>query len=115
VKQGVKIDQRVLIAMDALSPTQRKALEPVLRDKQGFIANALYKDNVINFVGEQPLYKMDVGRGFKVAYSIENGSVIVQDVMRKTSSQKAGAKKVQSIPKATRPAKIGKARDRNRG
>ena len=40
VKEGIKIDRRVTIAMDALTASQKKALEPVLRDREGFLANA---------------------------------------------------------------------------
>jgi hypothetical protein len=58
---------------------------------------------------------MDVGHGFKVAYSIEDGSVVVQDVMRKASSQKVSPKKGKPIRKATEPAKLPKAPGLNEG
>lgn len=40
MKEGVKINHRVLIAMDALTASQKKALEPLLRDRQGFMVDA---------------------------------------------------------------------------
>jgi hypothetical protein len=51
VKKDVKIDHRVFIALDALSPGEKKALEPVLRDKDGFITNAARHGSVIEIPG----------------------------------------------------------------
>jgi len=99
VKEDVKIDHRVIIAMEALSPSEKKTLEPVLRDRQGFITNASRRGNVIKIPGQKLLYQMNAGHGFKVAYSITDGSVVVQDVMRIAPSQKVGSKKVKPIQK----------------
>jgi hypothetical protein len=110
VKEGVKLDRRVTIAMDALTASQKKALEPVLRDRDGFLANASRQAKAIRIPGREPLYKMDVGQGFKVAYSIVDGAVIVQDVMKKAPSRTAGVnKKVKPVPKAKGPVKLARA------
>ena len=115
VKEDIKIDQRVIIAMDALSPSQKKALEPVLHDRQSFITNATRPGNVIKIPGQKPLYQMNAGHGFKVAYSITDGFIIVQDVMRKAPSQSVGAKKVKPIHKAKERARLAKAPGHRKG
>jgi hypothetical protein len=93
VKEGVKINHRVVIAMDALTASQKKALEPVLRDRQGFIAAASRQAKAVKGPGGNALYKRDAGKGFKLTYSIVDGSVIVQDVMKKRPSYASAAKK----------------------
>jgi hypothetical protein len=105
VKEGVKINHRVVIAMDALTASQKKALEPVLRDRQGFIANASRQTKAVRGPGGNALYKRNAGHGFKLAYSIEDGSVIVQDVMKQGPSHASVAKK----SKARATAKAAKA------
>ena len=105
VKEGVKINHRVVIAMDALTASQKKALEPVLRDRQGFIIDASRQAKAVKGPGGNALYKRNAGHGFKLAYSIVDGSVIVQDVMKKVPSQASATKK----SKASAAAKAAKA------
>jgi hypothetical protein len=93
VKEGIKINHRVVIAMDALTASQKKALEPVLRDRQGFIVDASRQAKAVKGPGGNALYKRNAGHGFKLTYSIEDGSVIVQDVMKKVPSHASAAKK----------------------
>ena len=40
VKKGFQVDQRVGIAMDALSASQKAALKPVLQSKKRFVAHS---------------------------------------------------------------------------
>jgi hypothetical protein len=109
VKEGVKINHRVVIAMDALTASQKKALEPVLRDRQGFIVDASRQAKAVKGPGGNALYQRDAGRGFRLAYSIVDGCVIVEDVMRKVSPHASAAKKLKGAPKANAPAKAAKA------
>jgi hypothetical protein len=100
VKKGVKINHRVVIAMDALTDSQKKALEPVLRDRQGFIADASRQAKAVKGPGGNALYKRNAGHGFKLAYSIVDGSVIVQDVMKMVPSHASAEKKSKACAAA---------------
>ena len=111
VKEGVKINHRVVIAMDALTASQKKALEPVLRDRKGFIAEASRQAEAVKDPGGNALYKRDAGHGFRLAYSIVDGSVIVHDVMKKAPSHASTARK----SKASAAAKAAKTRAVNKG
>jgi hypothetical protein len=109
-KEGVKINHRVVIAMDALTDSQKKALEPVLRDREGFIVDASRQAKAIKGPGGNALYKRDAGRGFRLDYSIVDGSVIVQDVMKKVPSDASATKKskVNSAAKSTKAPAVKK-------
>lgn len=109
-KEGVKINHRVVIAMDALTDSQKKALEPVLRDREGFIVDASRQAKAIKGPGGNALYKRDAGRGFRLDYSIVDGSVIVHDVMKKVPSDASATKKskVNAAAKATKAPAIKK-------
>ena len=47
VREGVKINHRVVIAMDALTASQNKASEPVPHDRQGFLDDASRRTKVV--------------------------------------------------------------------
>ncbi len=51
------------------------------------------------------LYKRSAGHGFKLAYSIVDGSVIVQDVMKKTAPSQASAAKKSKAGAAAKAAR----------
>jgi hypothetical protein len=109
-KEGVKINRRVVIAMDALTASQKKALEPVLRDRQGFIADASRQAKTVKDSGNNALYKRNAGHGFKLAYSIVDGSVIVQDVMMEVPSHASAEKKPKaSAAKDTKASAVTKS------
>jgi len=108
VNKDVKIDHRVFIALEAMSPGEKKALEPVFRDKHGFITNAARQGRVIKIPGQEPLYQRNAGHGFTIAYSIASGGVVVQDVMRKPPRRDAGGKKARPSQKAKSPATLAK-------
>jgi hypothetical protein len=114
--------------MDALTASQKKALESVLRDRQGFLADVSRQTKAVKGPGGNALYRRNAGHGFQLAYSIVDGSVIVHDMMKempshaptaKKSKASAAAKKVRigllvdafaKQPKAGAAAKATKAR-----
>ncbi len=100
VKEGVEINHRVVIAMDALTASQRKALEPVLRDRQGFLAEASRQTTAVKGPSGNLLYRRDAGHGFQLEYSIVDGSVVIHDVMREVPPPASAAKKSKASPGA---------------
>jgi mRNA-degrading endonuclease RelE of RelBE toxin-antitoxin system len=83
-KKDFQIDRRVGIALDALSPSQKAALKPVLQSREGFVAHAKRPGVSKKVSPSKPLYVMRVGGGMRIIYTVkEDEAIVVQDLMRK--------------------------------
>jgi hypothetical protein len=83
IKKGFQVDQRVGIAMDALTASQKAALEPVLQSKQRFVAHSKLPGVTKKLPGAKPLYTMKAGPGMRVIFTVQEDNIVVLDVMRK--------------------------------
>jgi len=92
-KRDFQVDRRVAIAIDAMTPSQKAALQPVLHDKQRFIAHASRTGMSRKISDTKPLYQMNAGKGLRVFYSQVDGNIVVLDVMRKTTMDRFATKK----------------------
>jgi mRNA-degrading endonuclease RelE of RelBE toxin-antitoxin system len=93
-----QIDSRVAIAMDALTASQKAALKSVLRSKESFVAHATGPGRSKKLSSTKPLYKMRVGHGLRVFYSIVDDNIVVLDVMRKATMDRLGTKRKSKAP-----------------
>lgn len=103
VKNDFQVDPRVTIALDAMTPSQKGALQPVLRDKEEFIAQASRTGRKVS--AKKPLYRMTAGQDLRVYYSQVGGNIVVLDVLRKTTMDRLAPKK-----KSTKKAKAASKR-----
>ncbi len=62
-KKGFQVDQRVGIAIDALTAGQKAALEPVLQSKQRFVAHSKLPGVTKKLPGSKLLYTINAGSG----------------------------------------------------
>jgi len=99
VKNDFQIDPRVAIAFDAMTPSQKAALQPVLRDKQKFLAQASLTGRKVS--ATKSLYKMRAGQGLRVFYTQVGDDVFVLDVFRKATIDRLGKKSVKRAGKTT--------------
>lgn len=84
-KKGFQIDRRVGIALDALSPSQKAALRPVLQNREGFVAHAKRPGVTKKLSASKPLYLMRAGGGMRIIYTVQDENIVVQDIMRKAT------------------------------
>jgi hypothetical protein len=92
-ERDFQIDTRVAIAIDAMTASQKNALNSVLRSKERFLAHAAGPGRSRKLSGTKPLYEMRVGQGFRVFYSMSGDNVVVLDVMRKATLDLLGTKR----------------------
>jgi len=100
VKKDFQVDPRVFIAYDAMTPSQKAALKPVLSDKQGFLAHASRAGMSQKVSATKPLYKLRAGNGLRVFYSQDGDNIVVLDVYRKATMDGLATKK-RSTKKAS--------------
>jgi hypothetical protein len=85
IKKDFQIDRRVGIALDALSPSQKAALKPVLQNKEFFVAHAKRPGVTEKLSASKPLYSMKAGAGMRVIFTVREEGIVVQDIMRKAT------------------------------
>ncbi len=93
IPKGFQVDQRVGIAMDALSASQKAALEPVLQSKERFVAHSKLPGVTKKLSGAKPLYAMKAGPGMRVIFTIQEENIVVLDVMRKVTMDRLTTKR----------------------
>jgi hypothetical protein len=92
-KSDFVIDRRVAIALDALTPSQKATLEPVLEDKETFVAREKRPGATKRLSSSKSLYSMNAGNGLRIFYSKSGDRIVILDVMRKATMDRLGAKK----------------------
>jgi mRNA-degrading endonuclease RelE of RelBE toxin-antitoxin system len=93
VPRGFQVDQRVDIAMDALSASQKAALKPVLQNKERFVAHSKLPGVTKKLSGAKPLYTMKAGPGMRIIFTVQEDNILVLDVMRKATMDRLTTKR----------------------
>jgi hypothetical protein len=93
IKRGFQVDSRVGIAVDAMSASQKAALEQVLQDKEHFVAHAKRPGVTRKLSDSRPLYMMRAGGGMRIIFTIRGENIAVLDVMRKVTADQFVPKK----------------------
>ncbi len=101
IKKGFKVDQRVGIAIDALSADQKAALEPILESRQRFVDHSNLRGRTQELSGSERLYATNAGLGMRVIFTVQDENIIVLDVMRKATMDSLGKKKKKKKKKNT--------------
>ncbi len=108
-KKGFQINRRVGIAMDALSPSQKAAVESVLQDKEVFVAYAKRPGVTRKLSASKPLYSMRARGGMRIIFTKQDENIVVQDIMRKATIDhfvtKRGSK-AQTVKKGHRKTSV---------
>lgn len=115
IENGIQVDRRVAIAMDALSPLQKAALLPVLQSKERFLAYAKRPGMTRRLSAAKPLYAMKAGSGMRIVFEDRNDRIIIRDLMQKATLDSyirkrkiTTAKKAETIVKRTEAVKLRK-------
>ncbi len=85
IKTDFQIDRRVGIAMDALSPAQKAALDPVLQNKESFVAHSNRPGVTKKLFASKPLYSMRARGDMRIIFSVRDENIVVRDIMRKAT------------------------------
>ena len=85
IENGIQVDRRVVIAMDALSPGQKAALKPVLQSKDQFLAYAKKPGTSQQLSKSKALYAMKAGSGMRIVYEARGDGIVVRDLMQKAT------------------------------
>jgi len=93
-KKNFQIDRRVGIALDALSATQRAAVAPILRTKEGFVAHSKAPGATRKLSSSEPLYSMKAGSGMRIIFTERDEGIVVQDIMRKATMDHLGTHRI---------------------
>ncbi|MFO0954152.1 MAG: hypothetical protein U0835_23955 [Isosphaeraceae bacterium] len=103
-KSGFQIDRRVGIALDALSPTQKAAIRPLLLDRESFVAHATRPGATRKISASEPLYLLRAGGDMRIIYSVRDENIVVQDIMRKATMDHLAGKpgKKARVPRRAR-------------
>ena len=97
ITKGFQVGQRVGIAMDALSASQKAALESVLQSKQRFVAHSKLPGVTKKLPGAKPLFTMKAGPGIRVIFTVQEDNISVLDVMRKLTMDRLMTKRKDRI------------------
>jgi len=95
-----KIARRVIIAKDALSPQQRRIVEPLLANKKSFISNANRPGTSRALPGLKNTFVTKAGADIRVIYTTGTEGVVVQDILRKETLEQL--LRVRRKPKSTK-------------
>jgi hypothetical protein len=102
VRKGLEVDRRVGIALSALTPAQRGAVERALQSPQRFAAHVANSANVKHIEGgDPPLYYLRVTPKLRLVYEDRpSGFRVVDLVDRATVARFAGkqSKKSKKLP-----------------
>ncbi len=103
IKKGFKVDQRVGIAIDALSADQKAALEPLLESRRRFVNHSNLPGMTQELSGSKPLYATNAGLDMRVIFTIRDDNIIVLDIMRKATMDRLRKKKKATVRKKLSP------------
>ena len=104
-ENGIQVYRRVAIAMDALSPSQKAALKPMLQSRDQFLAYAKKPGMTRKVSASKPLYAMKAGSGMRHVFEAREGDIVVRDLMQEVTMHRYLKRKVKtSIGKKARAA-----------
>lgn len=101
IENGIQVDRRVAIAMDALSPGQKAALKPVLQSKEQFLAYAKKPGTTQKLSNSKDLYAMRAGSGMRIVFEAQKDGIVVRDLMQKATLDRYVAKRKSQSAKKT--------------
>jgi hypothetical protein len=101
IENGIQVDRRVAIAMDALSPGQKAALTPVLQSKDLFLAYAKKPGTTRKLSESKALYAMKAGSGMRIVFEAQKDGIVVRDLMQKSTLDRYIAKRKSKSAKKT--------------
>lgn len=102
-KKDFLIDRRVDIALDALTPRQKKALEPLLSSRESFVAHTSDRlDWSRRLSSGMRIYRTNARQGLMVFYSKVGDEIVILDVTRKAALDSLVRKKRSKAPSMTK-------------
>lgn len=99
----IRVDRRVAIAMDALSPGQQAAIKPVLQSKERFLAYAKKRGTTRKLPASEGLYAMRAGSDMRIVFESRGDGIVVRDLVQKATLDRYVARrksKTQAAKKA---------------
>jgi hypothetical protein len=108
---GLEVDRRVGIALSVLPPSQRTAVERIMRSSPSFTRAATAPGRVQQMrTSGQPLYMMRVSPGLRLIYTTVGDTVYVVDLVeRATLNHFAARKNAKKVAKALAKKRVPKA------
>jgi hypothetical protein len=93
--KGLEVDRRVGIALSVLPPSQKIAIERIMRSPQSFSRAAAAPGRVQQMrTSGQPLYMMRVSPGLCLIYTMVGDTVHVLDLVERATLNHFAARKV---------------------
>ena len=93
-KEGLSVDARVNIAMDALTSGEREGVSKLIQDRAHFLEHAGQPGRSQKLSTGETLYQTRVGlSALRLIYSIDGDRVSVLDLMNKRTMDRLGPKK----------------------
>jgi hypothetical protein len=98
--KGLEVDRRVGIALSVLPPSQKIAIEKIIRSQQSFLRAVAVPGRVQQMrTSGQPLYMMKVTPGLRLIYTTVGDTYYVVDLVERATLNHFTARK--SVKKAT--------------
>ena len=92
--KGLEVDRRVGIALSVLPPSQKTAVERIMRSPHTFARAAAAPGRVQQMrTSGQPLYMMRVSPGLRLIYTTVGDTVYVVDVVERATLKHFAARK----------------------
>jgi hypothetical protein len=84
-KNGLIVDRRVSIALDALSSQQRKIVQNMIVSKDRFLTHLSNPQRVKTLSTKQPLYSVSVSPDLRLIYTCPGDDIVVMDLVNKAN------------------------------
>ncbi|MHC5541475.1 hypothetical protein ACYOEI_24915 [Singulisphaera rosea] len=105
-----RVENRVAIALDALSSDEKRAVNGVLSDRESFLKHAKAGSRVRRISENRPVFAVDILPGLALIYQISGDEVVVIDLMGQGALLRYATKATsrRSVPKEARASIVPK-------